>query len=117
MKKNKTNIIIGNWSTKGCVSKKTFLNKMTKRIILKLRYYNFLQRLTYKCKVYNKNLYVIDEAYTSKVCSNCCNENVKLGSSKTFNCKNCNISLDRDFNGCRNILLKIFSKTFQTVII
>jgi putative transposase len=86
---------------------------MTKRITLRLRYYNFLQRLKYKCKLYNKNLYIIDEAYTSKICSNCCNEHENLGSSKIFNCNNCNLKIDRDFNGCRNILLKSFLKKFQ----
>ncbi len=112
MKQDKTNIIIGNWSTKSCISRSGNLNKLTKVIASRIRYYNFLQRLSYKCKLHNKNLKIVDEAYTSKLCSNCCDENKTLGSSKKFKCKNCNLNIDRDMNGCRNILMKSFNNTF-----
>jgi putative transposase len=37
----------------------------------------------------------------------CKNEN--LGGSKIFNCNKCKITMDRDYNGARNIMLKSLS--------
>jgi len=113
MKRNEKHILIGNWSTKQCISRCGNLNKLTKRICSRLSYYQFLQRLKFKCNEYNKDLHIVDEKYTSKLCSNCCIENETLGSSKIFNCKNCNLCLDRDINSCRNICIKSFSKKFN----
>jgi len=31
----------------------------------------------------------------------------KLGDSKVFNCGNCHLSIDRDINGARNIMLRV----------
>lgn len=50
----------------------------------------------------------VTEEYTSKTCGNCGELNEKLGSNKTFECQKCKIVIDRDCNGCRNILLKAF---------
>ena len=36
----------------------------------------------------------------------CGNIHRSLGSSKEYKCKNCNVKLDRDENGGRNILIK-----------
>ena len=44
---------------------------LTKRIALKLRFYEYRQRLEYKCKLNKTGLKVIDERYTSKICSKC----------------------------------------------
>ena len=52
------------------------------------------------------NFRLVDESYTSKVCSNCGSCNDKLGRSKIYNCNNCNKIFDRDFNACRNIFMK-----------
>jgi putative transposase len=49
---------------------------------------------------------VVNEAYTSKVCTNCGNYKKDLGSAKVYNCKKCKAIIDRDVNGARNILLK-----------
>ena len=49
---------------------------------------------------------MIDERYTSKMCSLCGWINNKLGSDKIYNCKECKLMLDRDVNGARNIFLK-----------
>ena len=81
-------------------------NKMTKRIALKLRFYEYHQRLAYKCKLNKTGLKVIDERYTSKICSKCGWSNDKLGGNKTFNCEECGIKIDRDVNGCRGIYIK-----------
>lgn len=109
MNQNKNTIVIGNWSTKRCVSKKGSLNKMLKRVCLSLRYYDFLNKLQYKSNYNNISLKIQDEAYTSKLCSMCGKINKKLSSSKIYNCLNCKIIHDRDINACRNILMKSFN--------
>ena len=103
---NKHTIAIGNWSTKRCVSKKGSLNNRLKKVMMSLSYYKFLQKLDYKCKQQNINLKIVDESYTSILCSKCGKENKELGSSKKFDCKKCNFKHDRDMNACRNILIK-----------
>ena len=54
-----------------------------------------------RCKIH-----ICNEAYTSKTCGCCGNLNNYLGGSKTFNCSECGILIDRDYNGARNIYLK-----------
>lgn len=106
IKHNKNTIVIGNWSTKRCISKNGSLNKMLKRVCSSLRYYEFLQKLSYKSNCNDITLKIQDESYTSKLCSNCGELNNTLGSSKVFKCKKCNLHYDRDMNSCRNILIK-----------
>ena len=40
------------------------------------------------------------------MCSYCSIIKKNLGGNKRYNCNNCNNTLDRDINGCRNILMK-----------
>ena len=82
-----------------------YLNKNTKRIAMLMKLFVFKQRLKYKCKIKNIIYKEIDEAYTSKVCSNCSFINNDLGSKKIFNCIICENRIDRDFNGAKNIML------------
>lgn len=70
-----------------------------------LKFYKFKERLLFKAIIHNRKIYVINESYTSKCCSNCgCINNP--GSSKTYNCLKCNSSYDRDINAAKNILIK-----------
>jgi len=50
----------------------------------------------------------VDEAWTSKTCSRCGKENMKLGGNEVFTCidHTCNFKCDRDVNGGKNIALK-----------
>jgi transposase len=103
-------IIIGNWSTKDCISNNNNNNNnklkaINKRIINMLSYYKFLQRLSFKCSEYNIKLTVTEEAYTSKVCCKCGTVNNKI-ENRILNCSNCNYSINRDINGAVNILFK-----------
>jgi putative transposase len=101
---NHKHIVIGNWSTKRCVNKKkSVLNGLTKDKLMYLNYYVFLQRLTYKCNTKKNNLIITNEAYTSKTCSRC-GTSQNIGASKIYNCKECNLIIDRDINSCKNIL-------------
>ena len=98
-------IMIGNWSTRTCMSKEQYLKSMNKRIINRLSYYKFLQRLEFKCIEYNVHLNITEEAYTSKVCSRCgtlCNKFV----NRKLICSNCEYIIDRDINGALNMLFK-----------
>lgn len=106
--KNYLTIFIGNMSCKKIVNNlnKTNLNKKVKRVCHKLKFYEFHERLKYKCYVNNINYKLVNESFTSKICSNCGNESKHLGSNKIYNCVNCKVTLDRDINGARNIYLK-----------
>ena len=100
-------ILIGNLSTKHIVSNKSNnnLNKKIKRIGSLMKLYIFKQRLQYKCNIKNVKYKEINEAYTSKTCSNCGFLNLKLGANKKLKCEICENEIDRDFNGAKNIML------------
>jgi IS605 OrfB family transposase len=104
------NILIGDMSIKGIVKngKNTYMDKMTKRIAYKLKFFSFHQRLIYKCQLNNCNYKKVDESYTSKMCSKCGTIDYNLGSNKIYKCINdkCKLKIDRDVNGCRGIFLK-----------
>jgi putative transposase len=97
-------IILPDFRTQQMLRSKT-LSKMTKRIMSMYSFHVFKERLTYMCKRYNKTLYIVDESYTSCTCGSCGYVNPKSSNEK-FTCKICNVKMDRDVNGARNILIK-----------
>lgn len=103
---NNDNILIGDMSIKSIISCENNLNKMTKRIGSSLRFYQFKQRLKYKCSVHGIGYKEVDESYTSKMCSVCGEINDNLGSKKIYDCPNCPNVMDRDVNGARCIFLR-----------
>jgi len=82
------------------------LNRMVKRLMLQFSFFVFKQRLLWKASLYNKKVIIVDESYTSKTCTGCFSISKTLGSKEIYNCKQCNISIDRDICGSRNILIK-----------
>lgn len=101
---NYNHILLGNYSTKSMVeSDKT--SKINKRIGSNLKFYQFRQKLTYKCLLKGCKLSIVDEFNTTKSCSNCSKLN-DIGSSKEYLCKGCNQKYPRDINSCKNILLR-----------
>ena len=104
---NYNNIFLGDMSAKSIVRKNnSILSPVQKVACLRTKYYQFQQRLKYKCIATKTNFSLIDESYTSKTCSNCGNYNEKLKGEKVYNCKKCKLVIDRDINGCRNIYFK-----------
>jgi putative transposase len=103
---NYDTILIGNLSPKGIVNNNCNLDKLTKRVVYALSFFQFNNRLKYKCVVNHSKYKSVNEYYTSKMCSVCGSINEKLGSSKIFHCNNCNLTLDRDINASRGILIK-----------
>jgi putative transposase len=104
--KNYETILIGDLNVKSIVKKNGNLGKMSKRIAMCLKFYNFKQKLNYKCNINDKNLGIINEWFTSKMCSLCGNIDENLGGNKIYNCKKCKSTLNRDINGARNIYIK-----------
>ncbi len=104
---NYKNILLGDMSTKGIILNETSkIDSHNKILASSIRLYEFREKLKYKCYLRGNNYYNIKENYTSKVCSCCGHYKKDLGSNKVYNCKNCNVKMDRDINGCRNILIK-----------
>lgn len=86
------------------------LNKYVRRSLLDLSHFKFKLRLAEKTSETGTKLLISNEAYTSKTCTSCGKLNYELGNSKTFNCPSCNLKIDRDVNGARNIMLRVLKK-------
>jgi transposase len=83
------------------------LSKRQKALLASLRHCELVDRLVDKAREYPWcKVQVVGEAYTSKTCGKCGWMNEELKSSKTFECKKCQVVMDRDVNGSRNILLR-----------
>lgn len=70
-----------------------------------LKLYKFKKRLLYKADVRNKQVFVINEAYTTQTCSFCGNM-YKPGCSEIYKCSSCKRNIGRDVNAAKNILMK-----------
>jgi IS605 OrfB family transposase len=100
-------ILVGDLNMRDASNKRTsVLNDMTKRKGLLLAFSKFRNRLKFKCSIKRIKLSIVNEKYSSKICSMCgyCKEN--LGGAKKYNCDNCKIIMDRDVNACRGIIIK-----------
>jgi putative transposase len=83
------------------------LHTKTARMMLTFSHYAFQQRLLNKAKSFTSvHVHIVDEAYTSKTCTRCGAEKVGLGGNKVFNCRTCDLTIDRDINGARNIYIR-----------
>jgi putative transposase len=81
-------------------------NRKTRRNLLQQKHFKYKTKLISKCETYNDvEVFICTEEYTSKTCTNCGVLN-NPGSLEIYKCESCNIIIDRDINGARNILLK-----------
>ena len=71
-----------------------------------MAHYQFRKKLENKCEEYKCRYLEVNEYFTSKTCTNCGHIKEDLGSNKIYNCEICHITIDRDVNGARNILIK-----------
>jgi putative transposase len=104
--KNYKNVIIGDLSMKETTKKdKSKLSPELKRIGLMMRFSEFRRRLRYKCLINGIGIEIIDESYTSKVCSTCGNCKHELNGEKDYECVKCKKTRNRDFNSATNMIL------------
>lgn len=103
---NYERIMVTDFSSKRVSSKKRKLNKQSKRVLGKLSHYRFRQCLQNKCQEYGCQYVEVNEAYTSKTCSNCGKIKNELGDAKIYECKKCKQKIGRDINGAINIFIK-----------
>jgi putative transposase len=91
------------------ISKMNKLNKKVKFVLSNLSHFKFRQYLSYKCVEYDCQLLEVTEEYTSKCCSRCgfLSDNYE---KREKICPYCNLKIDRDINGSRNILLKTLNE-------
>jgi putative transposase len=105
--KNYETIFIGDMSAKKVIrGKGTGLSSSTKRSLMALSLFKFHQRLAFKAQQYHAQCMVVNEAYTTKVCSCCGIVNENVGCQRVFRCASCSHSCDRDVDGARCIAIK-----------
>src|SRR2546421_2611863 len=72
--------------------------------------YTFIQMLTYKCQLHGKELVILDERNTSKMCSGCKHLQDMPLWKRTYTCPKCGLVMDRDENSAVNILTRYLAR-------
>ena len=82
------------------------INSKVARNMMTLSHYRFQMCLKYQANKYGRNVFMMNESYTSKTCGCCGTLHPNLAGAKVFKCKNCHLEIDRDLHAARNICLK-----------
>lgn len=104
--KNYKKVLLPSFETQNMITKcSRVINNKSARKCNNLSHYKFKQRLLHRCILTNTELYIVDESYTSKTCGRCGKLN-DVGASETYKCSFCDLKIDRDINGARNIFIR-----------
>ena len=79
------------------------LKEITKRRLYDLKHYKFREYLKLNSEKFKVTINEINEYMTSKTCYKCKNIKHDLGGNKIYECKKCNLKIDRDVNASINI--------------
>jgi IS605 OrfB family transposase len=95
-----------------CSTMMRFLARSSTRQLMHWGHYEFRQRLQHKAQELGVRVHTVKEPYTSVTCSGCLwiEESFCGNSSKVFHCDKCGLTIDRDENAGRNIML-VHSRT------
>ena len=98
-------ICLEKFNSKKCVESNG-LSKSGKQNLNDLKHFQFRQRLIFKANNQGVEVILVNPYLTSKTCSSC--GNVKYSMSledRIYKCSNCSLSMCRDLNACKNMLL------------
>lgn len=79
------------------------------RKMLQLSHDRFKERLLYYGMTKNRNVYIVGEHYTTKICG-CYGHIQNMDGKRVFECEACEKKIDKDFNGARNICLRVLGQ-------
>ncbi len=106
-------IVIGDLSQRQMVTKahRERNKRLNRAVYNEWGLYAFVQMLLYKCALSGKELIVLDERNTSKMCSGCGTLQAMPLWKWTYRCpnENCRLVMDRDENSAVNILKRYFA--------
>ncbi len=105
-------VVVGDLSQRQMVTKQHHeKNKARNRAIYNdWGLYTFTLMLTYKCQLYGKDLVILDERNTSKMCSGCEHLQDMPLWKRTYKCSKCGLVMDRDENSAVNILTRYLAR-------
>lgn len=87
------------------------LNKKSKALLASFRHCEFLETLLKRTQFMKScNVYEVNESYTSKTCSNCGCQKENLRNKDIYNCDGCKLTIGRDINASKNVMLRYFTK-------
>jgi putative transposase len=98
--KNHGTVVIENLNVSGMMA-----NHKLAKAIADMGFFEFRRQLTYKCELYGSKLVVVDRWFpSSKTCSSCGIKKETLSlSERVFECSDCGLILDRDWNAAINL--------------
>jgi IS605 OrfB family transposase len=112
-------VVIGDLSQRQMVIKKqeheTFKEERKRLIRNRMVYndwniYSFVQMLVYKCLRFGKELSIMDERDTTKMCHVCKHKQDMPLWQRTYRCPNCGLVMDRDENSAVNIYQRFLAR-------
>ncbi len=105
-------VVVGDLSQRQMVTKQHHeKNKQRNRAVYNdWGLYTFIGMLTYKCQLYGKELVILDERKTSKMCSGCEHLQEMPLWKRTYKCPECGLVMDRDENSAVNILTRYLAR-------
>ncbi len=105
-------VVVGDLSQRQMVTKEhQARNKHLNRAVFnEWGLYSFIEMLKYKCQLYGKELHLLDERNTSKMCSGCGNLQSMPLWKRTYQCAECGLIMDRDENSAVNILMRFLAR-------
>jgi putative transposase len=112
-------VVIGDLSQRQMVIKKheeeTPKERRKRQIRNRLVYndwglYGFMQMLAYKCLRFGKDLHIVDERDTTRMCHVCQRTKDMPLWVRTYRCENCGLVMDRDENSAVNIFKRFLAR-------